>query len=512
MQSSDRFLSEIYKKVRQVKFRINLNLYTDLLFRGFFYSLSVLCAFYLAHKLFYLELNIYYIFIALLVCSTAGAVISAYRQRCDADKAARQIDSDLKLKERISSALLLRDADRPFVGALISDAYMKIGSLQVNKTYRMKKPLYMNKFLVSALVLCLIHFSPDYDLLKRKEAKIKRDFAKKTIAKEAEIIKKNNELLKKNVASEQTKSIDEISKELDALAKDLEKADDQKSAFAKISKLEDDIKFQKNELNDKLKDWENLNLPAEDKFTNELAEALNKMELKTAAEEIDKLKEKLKSGNLSEEDKQKLKEELENLSKQLANNKELSEQLKKMAESLLKGDMKELEQQMGDLSEQMSDLAEALKEMQTLDKIKDDLEARKAALAKGENSGNGEGEDEEITDGTGGKGHGRGGKPPINSDAKTDFTDTKIASPKDKGKIIGMIPFMEKGGKAESTAEMQEVFFDYKQQAEDTLSKQVIPATYKNKVRKYFDSINPNKKAPDISPEKESGVGTIKID
>ena len=60
-----------------------------------------------------------------------------------------------------------------------------------------------------------------------------------------------------------------------------------------------------------------------------------------------------------------------------------------------------------------------------------------------------------------------------------------------KGEIIGMMKFRGSPAEGEPIIEFSKIYEELRQEAEDSMAKEHIPPGYKNYVKRYFDSINP---------------------
>lgn len=486
-------LNSIETAVRKVKRRLNISLFIQTFFRGIFFVFLSATIFSLANKLFSLDLKIYYILLTLFFCALIGALANTYHRRENILSAAQKIDSACHLKERISSALLLKDIDRQFVYALIEDTAMTLNKINLKENFHFKKPQYFYKFLLSLTAFVLItYLLPEFNIIKRDKELNKPKISKEFFAKETDKLKKISENLKTSLDKKDVKEMLQISKQLDELIKDFEKKDiNRKVALSKYSKLEDSVKLQKNALQEKLKDFKDLSSLESSKLDENLAKSLENLDFNKAQEALNKIKEMMNSNELSDEEKENLQKELNNLAEKMNNNQNLAESLKKIAQALEKNDLGALNDQIMEAGKEIENLSEMAQQMKMLDGLENDLEARMAALSEGkEGLFKGERADQ-ISEGTGKNGMGKGGSPPINKDEKTSFKDTKIAAENNAGKIIGAYSFSEKALKGESSAEYQNAYLEYRQRAEDTISKETIPAIYKDHIRNYFDSITP---------------------
>ena len=79
-------------------------------------------------------------------------------------------------------------------------------------------------------------------------------------------------------------------------------------------------------------------------------------------------------------------------------------------------------------------------------------------------------------------------------DPNVDFEPSKIKGMQDKAKPLGLFFTRGAGKKGKSKVKAVEVVREFRQAAEDALTKERIPAGYKNYIRQYFNTIEPEKK------------------
>jgi len=101
------------------------------------------------------------------------------------------------------------------------------------------------------------------------------------------------------------------------------------------------------------------------------------------------------------------------------------------------------------------------------------------------------GQSEMTGPGMGGPGRGSGGTAPFDDSNKPGFIDTKPPGEKNPGEIIAVMNVDAPALKGESKIEYQQVFTEYRQKADDAMSREDIPASLQPMVRDYFDAISP---------------------
>jgi len=94
----------------------------------------------------------------------------------------------------------------------------------------------------------------------------------------------------------------------------------------------------------------------------------------------------------------------------------------------------------------------------------------------------------------GGPGQGRGGWMAGIEDPSVKFQATKIKGERTKAKPLGVFFTRGAGKKGKSTVKAMPVIQEFKQAAEDALTRERIPAGYKSYIRRYFSTLEAEKK------------------
>ncbi len=101
------------------------------------------------------------------------------------------------------------------------------------------------------------------------------------------------------------------------------------------------------------------------------------------------------------------------------------------------------------------------------------------------------GNTERTGPGMGGPGRGSGGQAPFDDSNQPGFFDTMPPGEKNPGEIIAVMKVDAPALKGESKVQYQQVFTEYRQKADDAISREEIPATLQPMVKDYFDAISP---------------------
>jgi uncharacterized coiled-coil DUF342 family protein len=296
-------------------------------------------------------------------------------------QAALALDEQFKLKERVTTALLLTPEQRasPAGEALLADVQERLAGLDVGSRFPIR--LSWSALLVPACagLLALVSFVPPLE--SQATAGSSDDKAKVAARDQKDIDQKINELRKKNRPADPTsdKSKSEKLKELEdkldkIFNKERETKEQLRDRVREMSAVEKEMKDRARELGDKTvavkQQLQQLNQmmqkDAKDGPAKDLQKALAQGKFDKAQEEIERLAKKLKDGELNEKDKEQLKRQLEDIQKKLsdlAQQKDKEEQLKqleregKLDAETLKRELDQLKQD----SQKLQDLQELAK-------------------------------------------------------------------------------------------------------------------------------------------------------
>jgi hypothetical protein len=280
----------------------------------------------LLNKLSQLIAETYLIYHPVIVFLTAGILLAILTIFCvriyfreTTSSIARELDSDHKLKDRLSTYIELRDSNHPFLPALISESETHLPVLSLPGSAHFQKGSTVPLVLTSILALGLATFPlwpvpPAVASRAAQHRQVKKHT--KQLIKDVEQIKKSPDtpLEIKKLAEEFRKTADRIDKpdidpaqalqkinamqkQLKDLQKDLDK--ERKQKFAKDLNSNKSSNPKSNSQN------RDSDLKAE---VQELQEALEKEGLQGGEE----LQQKLQSGNLTREDLKKMQKALEN--------------------------------------------------------------------------------------------------------------------------------------------------------------------------------------------------------
>ena len=330
--------ADVRRKIRIARLRLALvELFEAargvLLLAGLLAALAVLTQKLLAIQL----LNSYFVWGLSAAC--AAVTLGWWFFRIPSkQKACLIIDKRLALRERTSTLMALEKKSDVFAQAACAEAQQRIRNIDLRGHFpvRVSKNWFYSIGLWCAVVL-LVMVLPQYDLLgylrrEKEQVKLAQDveLAEKMVQQTTGSVK----LAVKQLGDE------ELVRELEDLAAakpDQSPEEVKRQAIQKLGDLSDKLKQLETGMNKEALELSKQMLknlkPAPDPLSQKLQQAIAKGDFGLAKDMLEQFREKLQQGDLSEEQKQRLAEQLQNLGEQLekiaAQNKMLEESLEK---------------------------------------------------------------------------------------------------------------------------------------------------------------------------------------
>ena len=291
-------------------------------------------------------------------------LFSWYRTRPETMSTARLIDTELGLKDRLSTALACHDRNDPFALAVVEDATSVAGAPQTReqarRRFRIAPPPMWWASPALVLLALIITFFGQWDLLSSNEVEevdleVVRQNASDTVEATIEAIKEDPAL-----AEAMSDVLDELQSQTEA---SLETKQDEESirreALKRVSQLDRKLEEMLNgpesqamkQLEESLKELNE----SKDSTIKDLVESLSKSDFAEAQKALSSLQDKLESGSLTDE------------------------QLDQAAEAL-----QQLASELEALSQNQQDLQDALKQAGLDPNLANDPEALKQAIENAE--------------------------------------------------------------------------------------------------------------------------------
>lgn len=496
--------------LRRLRMRLFITRWTRSVVWSLIASMGLACVWLLIVKAFPLAGSVGPTVGALVATGIIVATIHAVWTRPTLLQAALEADRRLGLQERITSSLQLAAAEGPMVAAVHDDARYHLSRLNYTQEFPFTTPRAIRWLAVPAvLFLAGYVLLPEFDLfsLQERQAQAKKqELAVKAEAERlVEAIKPLEEL-----GLEGNPELQTITAEVVRVSEQLKAGElTEKQAFAKLSNLTDRLDEQRQKLEAKSPNSKLGEQLSKLVLSREFAENLDKGNLDKTLEKAQELAEKVNSGQMSEQEKSKLAEELDKLSQSLTEtNPELAEALSKFSAALKMNNAEACQDAMQNMQMTLAEMKELLQQMQKLSECRGKLAQSQnklyCAVCQGMCKG---GNCPGSGSGMRGPGRGRGNKVGDLPNVKT-ATDAQLA-PGDvtKGKILASIVqrAAPQEGQDSTVDYSSQALVQIQQQSEEALTKEEIPAGAKEFVRQYFGSLEPERqRSPEDDPRAAS--------
>jgi DNA-binding ferritin-like protein len=448
--------------------------------------------------------------------------------------AAVEVDRRFQLKERLSSALQLSEHDRrsPAGQALAMDAVARAERIDVRDHFPVKpnRTLWWSLLPVAlAAGSILVPNAAAPKSLAQTDLKPEVTQIKKRTQTTIEQIRKKREEAEKNGLEDAADMYKQLESELEKMQKDPKL--DAKQTLVKLNDLIKQMQERREELGtgESLKKnlQENLKQlgdgPAE-----KMAKALQDGDMEKAAEEMEKMLDKLKSGEMNREQQERLAKQLDKIEKalqeaagkheqakimlqeqikqaemagdsqkvaqlknqmaeveskqqQMAEMAEMQQSLQEMKEALESGDTKAAAEAMEKMLGKMNEMKGEMSQLEDLEDILDELSDSKEAM-KGNRSGRRPGRGDGM-----GEGQGEGERDEEETDV--DFIDSQVRDKMRQGETIFRGKVDGANRKGISKEDVKNAVLSAKVEEADAMEEIVLPKAQREQMRSYFDSM-----------------------
>lgn len=457
---------------------------------------------------------------AIVGCALVGSLGMAVRRWPSVLLASLEVDRRLALEERVTSSMQLAGHEGPMVEALHADARNQLAGKNIGAAFRLHPPASLKRAaIVFAVFAPLYVLMPEMDLFGLKEKHVEAKAREEVRRIQAEAIKDAIKPLKEPETAA-VKGAAEIAGQIERISEQLAAGEiTQKQALARLTDLAEQLRQEREALQSESAIPHLADGLRELGMTQEIARSISEGKFGEAAQKMRELSEKLQDGTLSAEQKKQLAEEMKKMAEmceagQGGEQSMLSEALAKAAAALemqglpggkpsdKNGQKSESELSMADISsilEQMDQLNEAAGKLAECklgegDGFQKDsrwagkwgAEAKKAWKP---------GQSFKFGSGMGGPGRGRGSSVGDLPDLAESFSPSVLTGQMTQGKFLADI--MQRtspdGEAAQPTTQfIAGVVTEAKQEAEQALTKEEIPAASREYVRQYFGSLEPD--------------------
>jgi hypothetical protein len=483
------------------------------------------------------------------VAGVLSAAIWTWLVRRNELDAAIEIDLRYNLKERVASSISLNehDIDSNVGRALVNDAVRQIERIEVRDKFRVGLDRRGWLPLVpAALAFALVLFVDDRTA--QSSAKTNVDpVLQRNLKNQAKEIRKKLQQQKKEAEEKGLDEAGDLFKKLEKSTEDLEKKGevDRKKALVKLNDLAKELADRKKEIGGEeglQKQFEKLNKLGEGP-AEKMGAALKQGDFQKAMEELQKLQEQIKAGELDEETKKKLQEQLNQMKEQLAeateNHKQAMEELQKELEQQRKAGntaaaselqqkldklmqnkpqmeaLQKLAQQLGqcqqcmqdgdqegaaqakqEMAQQLAQMQEQMDEMQMLDQMMMQLAEAKEAMQCSECKGQGcsmcQGgfmSNQFSEKGGNGMGAGRGYGPRPDEENDVAFRDSQVRAQPGKGRAVIKGEIDGPNIKGAVLEAIKEEMTAASSEEADPLVNQRLPRSRREHAEEYFNSL-----------------------
>lgn len=515
------------KKVRR---RIALQRWVAYTVRGLFASASIACVWVILTRLFPQLGDPIFGIAGILIVGYLIAVAWTVYKRPGLVDAALQADERLGLKERLTTSLELADRQDAMSQAVHADAKRQLQGLNLRNAFPLVTTGVSRWVYVPLIVLGLAYMLfPELDLGRHQERQAEAVAEQRAVSVKVERIKSDLKSLKDDPQAAEGPLAD-LAVSLADLARDLEAAAlTDKQAMARLTSLADQLRKQRQGLAEENPTPKLAGNMDKLGLTREFARALQEGRMSDAVQKAKELAKKMRDGDLSEKEMKDLQKDLKKLSDMLGGKNSqigeaLSQALAKASEAMNKDDMQGALEAMKEAELSLEDIASILEQMEKMDTMMASLSewkgefmgASKYCRACGSKK---DGMGECSSDGsccgncsvggaTGacgscsgmgsdlglrGPGQGQGNRIGELPDLDGEFQPTAIKGPLTKGKMLADIlqRTAPEPGEEATVEYISGSFVQLKQEAEQALTQEEIPAGSKEFVRQYFGSLEP---------------------
>lgn len=482
-----------------------------------------------------------------LVLAVLAAGVYAWWRTPSLAEVAAEVDHRFGLRERLSSSLATSDegpGSRSFVAALREDAAKRAESLRIADRFplRASRAVWLPLSIVPILVVVIGFVQPVTTPAESVVATVDTAEVRQVKAVASELKKRVSEQRRTSEAKglkEAMEMFENMERQLDKITDN--KSLDRKDALIQLNDIKEQVEARKDrigspeQLRDALAQMKGIDGgPAE-----KIADQIQRGDFGKAAEEMRRLAEKLKDGQLSDQEKEKLAGQAKQLAQQMNAAVEQHEQKKQQlkqqieqakregrsedaaklqeklndaqaaeaqmqqmqsmaeamenaAEAMQQGDSEAAADAMQAMSEELGDMQSAMSELQDLQSALDDLAQSKNQMNC--QNCNGQGCEQCMNQGAGndkrpGKGEGPGPGDNASEDGDTNTYDTKVQGDVKRGRAV-IAGFADGPNRKGITREaIKNVIETSMSEEGDPLDDQLLPRDERDQTRQYFDSL-----------------------
>ncbi|NUP90178.1 MAG: hypothetical protein HUU25_10195, partial [Candidatus Sumerlaeia bacterium] len=292
----------------------------------------------------------------LALCVPVG-VLGALLGRLTLFHAAVEADGRLGLKERISSAILLRGARRPMEELLEADAVVAAQHIRPRRDFPFTPPRTLRWLPVPVFALVITALLLDqHNLLAGSQAPTPEERAELTLAREenqdeAQRLEELATLIEETASSSSSpEHFAELRRELEQIAENLREADASRlEEVADLSNLADQAAQQREAAERRLEQTSGFAADPSAQRTAGLQQAMQEGDFERAREMLQELAQEIQqemaSGEMTAEQLEQLADEIERMAEQMGENSETGQQLAQAAQAAAQKKLREIAQE-----------------------------------------------------------------------------------------------------------------------------------------------------------------------
>jgi hypothetical protein len=485
----------ILEKIQRVQQRLNIQRYFQTFATFLFYGFLVCVPFVIADSV--TSFNIPpHIFLWVALGIAVGALVFRLLRPVSLQEAARTIDTDASLKDRVISGLeqIQQQTGETLTALQLQDTTNRLQAVPVNQVARYTVPRE-TKF-IALVAIFLVGFS-FVEFFAPTATSTEIDFSPQ-IAAEADTLLKEIEVAKKEAELNEDEELEELLKEIEKRALELKKPQiAPKEALARMTELSALLKTKVNPL--KMAQQESLMSGLGQQFIGnpylgEFGQQLKRGDYQQAAAKLDQVTKKLPE--FEKEKRQNISDELKRGGKSLQGTDldGLGTELSGAGEGLGNDDVEGAQTRLRASSKKMRDLSLLKKRNLQLAKLLSECEACKAGIA-GACQGNKPGLSYALSQNPSNKAGRKTSAGQLGQVTSLDSTLNleQITGVQGEGSSTVQTSKTSAEGQ-QSAVSYKDAYTKYQKLSEDALTEEQIPLGYKFYVKRYFEAIKPSDK------------------
>ncbi|MCX7047956.1 MAG: hypothetical protein NTX50_21025, partial [Candidatus Sumerlaeota bacterium] len=324
---------------------------------------------------------------ALSLILLAALLMRLHVRRWTLLQAALAIDARYGLKERVTSAYLMRAEDSEFSRLIHADAARHAVRVRPREVARFQLSRSWILLIPFAL-LAGAWFLPNLDAFGIRARGLRKAVEKRAIAEQAKRIEREAQRLDEQINRPTATELTSLTQEMQRLQRDLV-AQKKTARQAAMDVAELGEKFK--QVQDKMREQAQQPKvtrprPQTSRYTDRMEKALKAGDLTGAAKEMEQIKQNIQSGNLTPEQQQAAGEELKNLGGAIEGSNAMAKAMEGAGDALKQGNTAKAAEQLTQASQQAKSLLDAANELAVMESSMAVLRSAGQQLANADSS------------------------------------------------------------------------------------------------------------------------------